>query len=239
MSEEPTKWTYRPARDLGMAPIDRLRSVRREPGLISHTIHAATLSALSAYLRLYHRLRIVNPEQLPDKPPFVVIANHASHLDALILAAALGRSVRGCTFPVAAGDVFFTSSHRSLVSSLFINALPLWRKKVTAHALADLRTRLADGDCGLILFPEGARSRDGELLPFKQGLGMIVAGTPVPVVPCRLIGAFEAMPAGKWVPRPRRIEVRVGRALRFDDCESARAGWEQVARSVESVVRAL
>jgi 1-acyl-sn-glycerol-3-phosphate acyltransferase len=72
--------------------------------------------------------------------------------------------------------------------------LPMWRKNCGSHALADLKQRLVEEPCGLILFPEGKRSRDGSLGPFKPGLGMLIASTNVPVVPCHVSGAFQAFP---------------------------------------------
>jgi 1-acyl-sn-glycerol-3-phosphate acyltransferase len=115
----------------------------------------------------------------------------------------------------------------------------MWRKNCGAHALAELRTRLVDEPCGLILFPEGARSRDGSLQPFKAGLGMLVAGTAVPVIPCYLSGAFQAFPPATRLPRPRKIRVRVGRPLVFESIPNAREGWEQIAGHARDAVRRL
>lgn len=235
-------WQFRPAADLGLGPVERLRSIKREQGLISWSVHHAALGALRAYLRLYHRFTVVGREHLPRHTPFVLIANHASHLDALILAAALPRAVAGSAFPVAAGDVFFESPARSAFAAVFLNALPLWRKKATGHALEDLRARLLAGQTGLILFPEGARSRDGATLPFKPGIGRIIAATSVPIVPCRLEGAFEAMRPGTWLPRARRITVRVGPALTFDDetlFPATREGCEAIAGKLREAVEGL
>src|SRR5262249_2699248 len=88
-------------------------------------------------------------------------------------------------------------------AAIFINALPLWRKAVGAHALDALRDRLVGGDSGYILFPEGTRTRDGQMGAFKPGIGMMVAGTNIPVVPCWIEGAFEALPSDKRLPRPK------------------------------------
>lgn len=229
-------WDFQPARDHGLSPAERYRSIQREPGLFSTTLHVGAVGALRAYLRLYHRLAIRGSENLPRNPPFVLIANHESHLDALILSAALPLAARSRVYPVAAGDVFFESIASSALSSIFINALPLWRKRATAHAIADLRDRLALGRSGYILFPAGARSRDGQMLPFKAGLGLIVAQTLVPVIPCFLEGPFEALPAGRLLPRPVKMEVRVGPALSFADVENTRSGWDEVARRARAAV---
>ena len=132
----------------------------------------------------------------------MLIANHTSHLDSIVLGSVL--PCRWCdrVFPVAAGDVFFESPVRSLFSAQLINALPMWRKHCGPHALAELKDRLLNEPCGYILFPEGMRSRDGSLQHFKAGLGMIVAGTPVPVVPCSIAGASRAWPRARAGPAP-------------------------------------
>ncbi len=232
-------WHFRPAADHGLGPLERLRSTKREQGLISWTLHLAALAGLRTTLALLHGFRIEGREHLPAAPPFVMIANHTSHLDALVMAAALPRRVGATTFPVAAGDVFFESAALSAATAVFINALPLWRKKATGHALEDLRSRLLEGQTSLILFPEGARSRDGQMLPFKSGIGRIVAGTSVPVVPCWLGGAFEAFRPGTYVPRPRRITLRVGPPVTFADQPQDRAGYDAVSAVLREAVEGL
>lgn len=232
-------FNYDPAADLGITPVARLRSVRREQGLVSYLSHRAAAAVVAGYFGVYHRLTVIGRERLPLGPPFVVVANHASHADAMALQTALRPSARAVAFPVAAGDVFFTNAVGSLLSSLFINALPLFRKKVTTHALADLRARLSEGRTGLILFPEGARSRDGLPLPYKPGLGKLVAGTRVPVYPCHIDGAFEAMPPDAALPRPTRITVRVGEPATFESQPDTREGWEHVSAWAKERVLAL
>ena len=110
---------------------------------------------------------------------------------------------------------------------------------MTTHALEELRERLERGDTGLILFPEGARSRDGSLQPFKSGLGRVVAATEVPVVPCAILGAFRAFPPGRRVPRPVRITVRVGQAMTFGSAPKSREGWDAAVVALREAVEGL
>lgn len=232
-------WELKPARDSGLSPHERARSLKREPGLTSTATHTAWSLAARCSLRVLHRLTVDHPERIPPKPPFVLIANHSSHLDALVLAAPLPALVRNRIFPIAAGDVFFETPLISFAAAGLLNALPMWRKRCGPHALAELRERLLSEPCAYILFPEGCRSRDGALLPFKAGLGMLVASTGVPVVPCRVIGAFEALPPGRWLPRPTRITLRVGEPLVFDRVPDTRPGWEEVAQRAHASIAAL
>lgn len=235
----PDSWTYKPAADHGLPPAERIKSVRREPGLLEVLAHHAATGLLRTHFSLYNRLEVRNRALLPAKPPFVIISNHQSHIDAPLLSCILPRAARAAAYPVAAGDVFFKSLAHSVLSSLFINALPIWRKKATTHALAELRERLLEGHSGLIIFPEGTRSRDGSIGVFKPGLGMLVCGTTVPVVPCHISGAFEAMPADKTLPRPHKLIVSVGQPLSFHDAPEGREGWERVAKETEAAVRGL
>jgi len=77
------------------------------------------------------------------------------------------------------------------------------------------------------------------MMPFKHGLGMLVAETNVPVVPCGLVGAFEALPPNRKLPRPVAIKLVIGDPIEFSSTANDRAGWSQIAASVESSVRAL
>lgn len=232
-------WKFEPAKDHGLSAMESFRSLRRENGLVATGLHMAWWSVVRAYMGIWHRLRIQGKENIPRKPPFVLVANHASHLDALVLAATVPWSIRASLYPIAAGDVFFETPTRSVLSALLLNALPMWRKKVGSHALQELRRRLVEERCSYILFPEGGRSRDGTISPFKKGLGMLIADTSVPVVPCYLEGCFRAWQPAQRFPRPRKVSVRVGPAVSFTDVANDRAGWERIAQTLEDAVRRL
>jgi 1-acyl-sn-glycerol-3-phosphate acyltransferase len=216
-----------------------MRSLKRESGLIDRTARLAWWSAVRVYFVVAHRLRVKGREHLPTRPPFVIVANHSSHLDAIVLAAAMPGRLWNCVFPIAAGDTFFETPVTAAFAAGLLNALPMWRRNCGSHAMRELRERLVSEPCGYILFPEGTRSRTGEMTSFKPGLGMIVAGTDVPVVPVHIHGAYEAAPPGRRLPRFRRIELRVGPALLFPDSANERPAWREIASRAEAAVRAL
>lgn len=232
-------WRYQPAGDLNLKPGESLRSLHREAGLVAGITQTAWRALVRTYLRGYHRLRVEGVEHLPARPPFVMIANHASHLDALVLASAMPWRLRRSVFPIAAGDVFFETPAVALFSAMMLNALPMWRKRCGSHAMQELRERLIEGPSIYILFPEGTRSRDGSMGKFKPGLGMIVAGSPVPVVPCHLEGAFAASPPGTRMPRPLPMRLRIGPPLTFAETGNDRAGWQEITARSEAAVAAL
>ena len=233
------EWKYDPAHDLGLTATEHWKSLRREAGLGEFVAGHLWWLAMRAWLRTRQHLRVEGRERIPAAAPFVLVANHTSHLDALVLGAAVPGRLRASVFPIAAGDTFFETPVTAALAATLLNALPMWRRKCGPHAMEELRGRLIGEPCGYILFPEGTRSRDGALQRFKPGVGMIVAGTPVPVLPCRITGAFEAWPADRKRPRGGRVTVRIGEPLRFDDLANDRAGWEAVASRLHTAVEVL
>ena len=232
-------WKLQPARDLGLPMRQRWLSLRREPGLVETVAQLAWWSLVRGYFAVCHRLEIHGREHIPPEPPFVLVANHASHLDALALAAPLKWRLQDRIFPVAAGDTFFETPFMAAFAAGVLNALPIWRKRIGSHALEQLRERLLEEKCAYILFPEGTRTRTGDMASFKGGLGMLVAGTAIPVVPCYLDGAFEACPPQRYIPRFSKITVRIGEALTFPSSSNDHAGWRQVGKTAEDAVRQL
>ncbi len=232
-------WSYQPARDLGLPMTRRWRSPRRESGLEESIVQGAWWRFVHLHLCCLHRLDVRGRENLPRELPFVLVANHASHLDALALSVAVPARLRRRVLPIAAGDTFFDTPVLAAYAAIFLNALPLWRHNAGRHALAELRQRLIDEPCAYILFPEGTRSRTGQMGSFKAGIGMMMAGADVPVIPCFIDGAARAFPPGARLPRPARIRVRIGAGLRFNDIPNTRQGWERIATETERAVRAL
>lgn len=233
------EWKYRSARDLDLPSGEALKSVKREVGLGAAITSSMRWVTVRSYLKVYHRTVSEGRERLPKHFPFVIVANHASHLDALILASQLPMRFNCNLFPIAAGDTFFETKPAAMFASFFINALPLWRKNCGVHTLQILRDRLIEGDCGYIIFPEGTRSRTGSLAKFKPGIGKLVAATSVPVVPCKIFGAFEAFPPTGKLPRPRVLRLKIGSPLTFEGFENNRESWNQIADQLHEAVENL
>lgn len=232
-------WKLEPARDLHLSSAERLRSLEREAGLVETGLHLAWWFLVRVYLSICHRLDIRGRENLPSSPPFILIANHCSHLDALVLASVLDWRVRDRIFPIAAGDTFFETPAMTAFAALLLNALPMWRRNCGPHAIPTLRRRLIEEPCAYILFPEGTRARDGRMAAFKPGLGMLVAQSSVPVVPCRIEGAFEAWPARRGFPRFRKVRLEIGRPISFESTPNHRDGWLTIAAESRDAVHSL
>ncbi len=232
-------WNFKPAGNFGMAPVAGLSSLQREAGLGSIAGQALWGLLTRAYFQIFHRLKIEGEEFLPTHAPFVLVANHCSHLDALVLACALPLRLRLHAFPIAAGDTFFTKPAKAFFAACLLNALPMWRKKCGPHALDVLRQKLVSDPAIFILFPEGTRSRDGKAGYFKAGVGRLVAGSEVPVVPCLLSGCFESLPPEAKRPRFCQIRLTIGRPRVFSKAPDDRDGWDQISKVLSGDVAAL
>jgi 1-acyl-sn-glycerol-3-phosphate acyltransferase len=232
-------WRYETARDLDQTVIDRLRNFPREPDILVYGLRHAAALVCRSWLHAYHRLSISGVEHLPAEGSFVMVANHASHLDVLCLLAALPMSCIHRTFPAAARDYFFVNAPRTLLAAVVVNALPFDRRTSPRQSLTLCRQLLDQPGNALILFPEGTRSATGEPGEFKPGIGLLVARTDYPVVPCYLEGTHEAWPKGAWIPRPRKLRVRIGAPRQFSQSGRGKDAAVRIANELREAVMAL
>ncbi len=171
--------------------------------------------------------------------PIILAANHQSHADTAAILGTLPRELRERTVVAAALDVFGNGSVPSLKREclqLFVAAgFRAFGFDRHGPPLRSLRTaaQLVRNGWNLLLFPEGTRSRSGEMAPFKAGISVLARFTRRPVVPVRVEGGASILPCGSFFPRPGRITVRYGPSLRC----GPRDTLEGFAARVEEAVR--
>ncbi len=162
---------------------------------------------LRVFFKLYLRWRVFNPERVPRTGPVILAANHASFLDPPLVGSALPRGIHYLAreslfrFPVV-GSVL-----------RYWDAVPVDRES-GAGGLKIILERLLDG-AGIILFPEGTRSLDGNFLPARSGVGLAVIKSDAPVIPVRIFGSYQAWGRHMKFPRPHRVIVKFGKAMDF------------------------
>ena len=232
-------WHYDTAPDLDQSALERLRRFPREPDMLVFALRTVAAVLIRTWLRLYHRFQVIGRERLPKEGSYVLVANHASHLDAIALVTAHPLAKIHRVFPAAAADYFFTSVPRLAFSAIVVNSLPFDREVHVRQSLALCRGLLENPGNVLVIFPEGTRSRTGELGEFKAGLGLLVAGTPHPVVPCRLEGTFAAWPKGRWLPRPRRVRLTIGEPRTYAQQARGKDAALFIASDLRAAVAAL
>src|SRR5437667_4022188 len=111
------EWHYESAQDLEQPLIERLRNFPRQPDMLVYGARVLAATIIRGWLRLYHRLEIIGRENLPADRSFILVANHASHLDTLCLLAALPLGKLHRAFPAAAKDYFFVTVPRLLAAA--------------------------------------------------------------------------------------------------------------------------
>ncbi len=120
-----------------------------------------------------------------------------------------------------------------------LNVVPVDQERPDMSALKNVIRLLRAGET-TIVFPEGARTLDGNLQPAQPGIGLIIAKTMVPVVPMRVFGAYEAMPPGSSRVRAHPITVKIGAPLVFtaDDLQNAKTEARDVYQALSERVMA-
>lgn len=186
------------------------RDVWREPGMLVRGVRSLAAVVTRVGLNVYDRLTIVGRQHLPIDRSYILVANHASHLDTLCLLSALPVRQLHRTFPVGASDYFCENPLRALLAKLFVNVMPFDRHFACGPSLSLCADLLQTQGTILILFPEGTRTGGVEPGEFKSGVGLLAAGHDIPVVPCHLAGTHAALPKGAWFPRPRAVRLTIG-----------------------------
>jgi len=130
-----------------------------------------------------------------------------------------GPNVTPETAVAAAADYFFCSAPLATFSALALGAFPFHCEGAVATSLAQ-GGDLVDEGYSVVIFPEGTRSRDGRLQPFKSGIGLLARELGVPAVPIHLAGLHAILPKGRSWPRPGPVTASVGEPLRLDAAPS-------------------
>jgi long-chain acyl-CoA synthetase len=169
------------------------------------------------YLRSRFRPLRVRGGERPRRlaGPVLIVANHSSHLDALTVLAMLPAARRGRTAVAAAADYFFAAEPLATGSALVLGAFPFHRQGAVSASLAHCGD-LVDAGYSILIFPEGTRSPDGRLQPFKSGIGLLARELGVPVLPVRLEGLHAILPKGRSWPGAGPVTVSIGEPIRID-----------------------
>ena len=186
-------------------------------------------------LKMYTPLTIKGVENLKGEQPFIFVANHASHLDAPLLLEALPIHLRVRGRVAAAADYFFNRPWKGLLVSTVLNAFPLVRKGIGClNSLAQVQELLRNGQ-SLVVFPEGTRTVDGNLQPFKRGIARLAMTRGVQVVPVWIEGTHAALPKGSHWPHHQAVSITFGTPLSFAPGSNAAHVTAEIEQSVQNL----
>lgn len=168
--------------------------------------YATARAVLRVIIRIAFKVKVEGRENVPRQGPVILVANHLSMLDPIVLGCAISRPIR------------FMAKHELFSNRLFtyvlthLGAFPVKRGHADKEAFHTALEVLSKGQV-LGMFPEGTRSLNGELQPLYSGAAILAEKTGAPVVPVGIVGTGRIMRKGATIPRHGRITVRVGRPI--------------------------
>jgi len=219
-------------------------------GLAARTIRRASLPTwILPLARLFAWTRVEGLEHLRRLTgPAIFAANHQSHMDAPVILWALPPRWRYRVAPAMAKEFFkahfyparhtrrqwFTNSLNYYLAALFFNAFPLPQREAGARQTLRYAGELVGDGWSILIFPEGRRTKEGEIAPFQPGVAMMAARLGVPVVPVRIDGLDRVLHPTWKMARPGPVRVAFGAPLQLEGEDYA-----ELAGRIEEAVRSL
>jgi long-chain acyl-CoA synthetase len=186
--------------------------------------------------RLLGWVKVHGKEHLQNAPtPTLFVSNHIAQLDAALILSALpgrfkgrlavamlGEKLRDWRYPPASTPLYKRLLGRLQYALVvgFFNVFPMPQEGGFRRSFA-FAGEVVDKGYNLLVFPEGQRTEDGRMKPFRRGIGMLTEGLNISVVPVKITGLFELKQRRRYFARPRQIEVKFGEPVRYEHGESA------------------
>ena len=182
---------------------------------------------------IFFRLRVVHRERMINHGPVILAANHQSYLDPPLAGSVSDRGI------------YFLARRTLLDGPLLgwllpkLNVIPVDSEGGKDRTALKALIRILKAGEGALVFPEGQRTTDGRLQPALPGLGLVIAKTMAPVVPMRILGAYEAWPVHEKWPRLGQVTIVVGNPIYFTAQDLEPAGKDLYQRLSQRVMDAI
>ncbi|MFO7264827.1 MAG: lysophospholipid acyltransferase family protein [Bacillota bacterium] len=183
-------------------------------------------------LKKYFSLTCEGADHLPKTGPAIVVCNHLNYLDPFIMGAVFDRPLHF----MAKAELFEKRWLAWLLRKAY--AFPVRRGRSDRQAIRHALNVLKEGHV-VALFPEGTRSKTGELLELQRGAALLALHSGAPIIPMVILGGYEALAGGRKFPRRVPIRVRVGEPLTFASETVDSATITEVSRRIEETLLAL
>jgi 1-acyl-sn-glycerol-3-phosphate acyltransferase len=190
-------------------------------------------------LHLLASTDLIGEENIPQAGGAILASNHLSVLDSFYLPLSVDRPV---TF-VAKSEYFTGTKPMERIAGAYLRStkqLSVDRTGARAgQEMLESALALIKGGALFGIYPEGTRSPDGRLYRGRTGVGWLALHSGVPVLPVAMIGTDRLLPPGHRVPRPGRIQIRIGKPLLFEEYRDQPAGARQRRAVTDRVVEAI
>lgn len=210
---------------------DMIERIGLKRGVISNASVRAAAWFFYLLARLFLRLEVRGVENVPPEGGCIVAPNHASYIDGFLIAGVLRNRL----------PMLFAVGFRGLFQGPLTSRAARWGHIMRIDADSGLSESLQASSyilregAALCIFPEGGRSVDGRILPFKKGVGILAKELNIPLIPIYIRGTIDVLPRGKWLPRLKKVTVTFGRPLGPEDMQGL--DYQQIAdRLREKVV---
>lgn len=193
------------------------------------------------FLHAFARPKIIGKQHVPTSGPAILASNHLSIIDSVYLPLMIERPV---TFPAKA-EYFSARNPLGMAWAAYLratNQLVMDRDGArAAHATLQAALALLQRGDLFGFYPEGTRSPDGKLYRGRSGIGWLALNSGAPVLPVAMVGTDKMLPPGRVLPKPGRIEIRIGAPLTFDEAASQPPAKARrlIADQVMSAIREL
>lgn len=154
------------------------------------------------------QVRVAGAERVDWDKPLVLVSNHQSHYDIPVIMAGLGRAFGFLT----KSELFRVPAFGRVLRKLGCVSIDRRDQGNARSALAEGARRVRDG-AQLVVFPEGTRTSDGTLQPFKKGPFFLIQEAGVAAVPIAISGTFRVLPKHARVVRPGQVSLEVGEPI--------------------------
>ncbi|PIE32765.1 1-acyl-sn-glycerol-3-phosphate acyltransferase [candidate division KSB3 bacterium] len=162
------------------------------------------------FVTLYFRLKVEGLESVPKQGPYLIVANHASFLDPILIGAVVPRIIHYITYA-------FFYYHRAIhwyCKRVF--CIPIKKEGNDIATFKKALRLLRQGEL-VGIFPEGARSHTGKLAQAQPGVALIALKAGVPIIPVGIRGTYEAFPTGARFPKPSPVTLTFGEPFSLDE----------------------
>jgi 1-acyl-sn-glycerol-3-phosphate acyltransferase len=169
------------------------------------------------------------------KPPVLFASNHQSHMDTPTILKSMPGPWRRKTAALAAADYFFRNRLVATLVSLSFATVPIERKGGGTRENNQRIERLLQENWNLLIYPEGTRSRSGDIGTLRSGVAAIALEHGVPIVPIHVGGTHDAMPVGRAWPKRHPVTVRFGTPIEPSPADDRKSLMAELTAALTSM----
>ena len=203
-----------------------------ETGPIRRGLYVVLWLLVNAFFRVYFRMRVRGRPRPFPRGPLVVAANHTSYLDPIVLSLAVPRRVHFLVTSMVHDQLFYRPW------MWFFGSIPVQEGSVNVEAMRRALAVLRRGGV-IAIFPEGRISDDGRVREGQIGVASLLLQGGALVVAAGIVGTYAALPKGRALPRPARIEVRFTDVVRPDELTADRPPREKQRELRDRIIAAI